>query len=351
MKKVALIMINYKYYAKRFLKESYESLMRVNYPKKYFKLYVVDNVSTKETRELCRKLAPEAKIIPSEGNGWGHANNLGAKEAIKNGFSDYIFFLNMDTEFDPEFINEALKAYQSDPKIGLVQSKLLLHPPVKGEYMLNSEGNNMTFLGFGYCAGDGKKDLVSDEVKDITYASGASICISKETWEEIGECDESYFMYHDDAEISFKVKIIGKRVVLAPKSIVYHKHEFGRSIMQIFYMERNRIRFLLEFLKIRTLILIFPAFVAMEIGMLPYALLNKWMLTKIKVYGWFLNPKNFALILKNRKKIQSLRKIKDKKMLKGVVGTINFQQLDNPILKYIANPIFNLYWKMIKKII
>lgn len=348
--KVALIMINYKHYADRFLRESYNSLMQVNYPRDNFQLYIVDNVTSVETRKLCQDLAPTAKIVPSDGNGWGHANNIGAKIAIEDGF-DYIFFLNMDTEFDKEFVNEAVKAYESDDGIGIVQSKLLLHPQVNGEYKLNSKGNSMTFLGFGYCAGDGKIDEVEDKILNITYSSGAAILISKKNWEKIGSCDESYFMYHDDAEIGFKVKICGLRIVLAPRSVVYHKHEFGRSIMQINFMERNRIRFLLEFLKIPTLILIFPAFVIMEIGMFPYAVINKWALTKLKVYAWFFNPKNITLVLSNRKKVQSLRKIGDKELLKGVVGVIDFQQINNPVLKYIANPILNLYWTLVRRLI
>jgi GT2 family glycosyltransferase len=349
-KKVGLIMINYKKYAERFLRESYNSLMQVNYPHDSFCLYIVDNLSSSETLSLCKKLAPEAKVIPSKGNGWGHANNVGARQAIQDG-CDYLFFLNMDTEFDSEFIQEAITVYESDKNIGLVQSKLLLHPPVDGEYMLNSAGNSMTFLGFGYCAGDGKKDNVENKVSDITYASGAGVLISRENWEKIGECDESYFMYHDDAEISFKIKLLGKRVVLAPKSIVYHKHEFGRSIMQVTFMERNRIRFLLEFLKLPTLILIFPAFLLMELGMFPYVVLNKWTKAKLKVYFWFLVPKNFHLVLKKRKEIQKLRKISDKKLMKGMTGVIDFQQIENPVLKYIANPFFAFYWWIIKKVI
>jgi hypothetical protein len=116
-------------------------------------------------------------------------------------------------------------------------------------------------------------------------------------------------------------------------------------------MERNRMRFLLEFFKIRTLILIFPAFIFMEIGMFPYAVLNKWALTKLKVYLWFFNPKNIVQVIKKRKEVQKLRKISDKELIEGMVGVIDFQQINNPVLKYIANPIFNLYWNIVKKII
>lgn len=346
-KKVAIIMINYKYYAERFLKESYESLLKVNYPEADWQLYVADNVTSPETAALCKELAPKAKVIPSDGNGWGHANNYCARQALKDGFGDYIFLVNMDTEFDPEFINEAIKVYESDPAIGAVQSKLLLHPPVDGEYMLNSKGNSLTFLGFGYCAGDGKKDDTTDEVVDVTYGAGAGLLIAGKLFEEVGMCDESYFMYHDDTEISLKLKIMGKRVVLAPRSVIYHKHEFGRSIMQINFMERNRFRILLEFYKWRTLALIFPAWLFMEIGMMPYALVNHWIGTKFKVYAWFLNPKNMAMVMNKRAQVQKMRQVGDKQLLKGVTAKVDFQQVDNPLLKYVANPIFTAYWAII----
>jgi len=308
-------------------------------------------VTSPETVKLCQELAPRAKVLPSNGNGWGHANNLAARQAIQDGFEDYIFFVNMDTEFDPEFINEAIKVHESDPQIGLVQSKLLLHPPVNGEYFINSLGNSMTFLGFGYCAGDGKQDDNDDTVRDITYGSGAGISITRENWEKIGDCDESYFMYHDDAEISFKVKLIGLRVVVAPKSIIYHKHEFGRSIMQVTFMERNRMRFLLEFFKWPTLLLIFPAFLIMEIGMFPYVVINKWTKAKFKTYAWFFKPENIKSLIKKRRKVQAMRQISDQQLLQGFTGVIEFQQISNPILDKIANPIFNFYWQIIKKII
>jgi len=351
MPKVAIIMINYKTYADRFLKDSYESLVKINYPKDSFRIYVVDNVTSPETRTRIKELAPEATVVPSDGNGWGHANNVGAKKAIKEGFDDYFYFVNMDTKFDPECLNESLKAAQSDPKIGIVQSKLLLHPPINGEYMLNSKGNSLTFLGFGYCAGDGKKDDAGSEVTDIVTAAGAGILVPKKVFLEAGLCDESYFMYHDDIELSFKIKLLGYRVVLAPKSVVYHKHEFGRSVRQIYSMERNRFRFMLEFYKWPTLVLIFPAFVFMELGMLPYSLINNWFLTKLKAYGYFLSPKGLSQVFAKRKEIQKMRKISDRQMLRGIVGIIDFQQIENPVLKYIANPIFNLYWKLASRLI
>lgn len=344
-------MINYKNYAERFLKESYESLLKLNYPKENYRIYVVDNVTSKETQQRIKELAPKAEVVPSVGNGWGHANNIGAAKAIEEGYDDYFYIVNMDTIFDPNCLAEAVKIMESDGKIGIVQSKLLLHPPVNGQYMLNSKGNTITYLGFSYCAGDGKPDNTNEKVTDIVSAAGAGLLISKDIFLKVGKCDESYFMYHDDVELSQKVKLLGYRLVLAPRSIIYHKHEFGRAIMQIYYMERNRFRFLLEFLKLPTLLVIFPAWLIMELGMIPYEIANKWFLTKLKVYAYFLSPKNLKLVIKKREFVQNLRKISDNNLTRGVAGIVDFQQIENPILKYVANPIFNSYWQIVKRII
>jgi len=349
-KKVAIILINYKTYANLFLQESYNSLLNLNYSKENYRIYIVDNCSTEESRQTIKKIAPTAKIIASNGNGWGHGNNTGAQEAIKDGFDDFFFFVNMDTVFDKNFLIEAIKVANNN-EVGIVQSKILLYKKENGKHMLNSKGNKITYLGFSYSAGDGKEDDTSDKKIEINTASGVGLLISKNIFLKINKCDEDYFMYQDDVELSFKVKLLGLKLLLAPKSIIYHKHEFERSIKMIYYIERNRIRFLLEFYKIKTLILIFPAFIFMEIGMMPYVILNKWFLTKIKVYLFFLNPLNILKIIKKRSFIQKLRTIDDKKMMNNMVGIIEFQQIDNFVLKYIANPIFKLYWKIIKKII
>ncbi len=350
-KKVAIILINYKDYADRFLSDSYNSLVNLKYPKENYCIYIVDNCSSEKSRNSIIKIAPGAKLIPSKGNGWGHGNNVGVKMAIKDNFSDFFFFVNMDTVFDKNFLIEAVKVANNDNKIGIVQSKILLHQKKSKNQMLNSKGNNITYLGFSYCSGDGKKDDVSNIPQKIKTASGAGLLISKEAYLKVNGCDESYFMYQDDVELSFKVKMFGFKIFLAPKSVIYHKHKFEKSISMMYYMERNRIKFLLEFYKLRTLFLIFPAFIFMEVGMMPYVILNKWLLTKIKVYIFFLNPYNLSKIIKKRKFVQKNRVITDRKIVSDMVGIIDFQQIDNFVLRYIANPVFDFYFKIINKII
>ena len=119
----------------------------------------------------------------------------------------------------------------------------------------------------------------------------------------------------------------------------------------LYYMERNRYLAMLHYYRWPTLILVFPAVLLMEIGMIVYSVPGNWFKTKMRASAYFLNPKNWVKIIKKRKKVSKIRKIKDREALESFEGRVLFQELNNPILRYVANPCFNFYWSVIKKII
>lgn len=349
--KVGIVLINYRDYADRFLVECRDSLRLQNYPSSQFTVYIVDNVTNKETQERLHILYPEAFVVPTEGNGWGHGNNLGAETAFADGCGAVVF-ANMDTIFEVSWLSELVKVGERDD-VGIAQSLVVLHPPKEGKDYLNSTGNVVHFLGFGYCENYGVavEQFKQEEISDIGYASGVALYIRKEVFQKVGGCDEQYFMYHDDLELSLKVKSVGLRVVLAPKSIVRHKYEFNRSVKQLYYIERNRYITLLTFYKIPTLLLSAPAFLFMEMGMWAYAIKSGWFKIKFSIFVYFCRVSSWKKILDARKKIQTKRIISDGELLRCAKGRIEFQKIENPVLKYVANPILNAYWTVAKKLI
>lgn len=362
MKKVGIILIGYKDYVNRFLNDCRDSLRKQNYPKELYQVYIVDNLSINNC-EYVKNNYPEAKcIFRSDGN-YAAANNLGIKMAREDG-CEYFVIVNMDTVLDLNWLPELVKAIESDSKIGIVQSKMLLYPKTEEEKnnpKVNSLGNIMHFLGFGFTSHYNEPDrphpdpLLSKEREEYPeikgYASGCSFIIKKEVIDKIGDYNEDYYMYHDDIEMSWRAKLAGYKIVLAPKSVMYHKYEFSRSVRMLYYMERNRYIAMLTFYRIPTLILIAPAIVAMEAGMWLYSIINGWFMTKVKVYGYFLKPSSWIKIFKTRKEIKKIRQKKDREIIKNFSGRVLFQEVENPILKYIANPIFNAYWKVALKVI
>ena len=184
--KIGIILINYKDYAKRFLEDCRDSMRLLDYPREKFVVYIVDNATSPETQQYLHDTWPEAVVIPNEKNsGWGGGNNIGIARAFVDECQDVVLS-NMDVIVEKEWLKELVKGAYSDvapspqpspvgrggleksplllgegqgegKSIGIVQSKLLLHPVgPDGVQRINSLGNQIHFLGFGYCQGYGE---------------------------------------------------------------------------------------------------------------------------------------------------------------------------------------------------
>jgi len=353
--RVAVILINYKDYAKRYLEECALSLEKQSYPRDSFKVFIVDNATSVETAEYLKKIVPEAEIIPNPKNdGFAEGNNIAMRKALDLNY-EYVVLFNMDTIADSRWLEELVDAAEENKRAGAVQSLILLHPE---KDKVNSLGNQMHFLGFGFCQGYGEKisnfnsRLGRGQIPNsFFYASGASVLYPAEVLKKVGLFDPEFFMYHEDTDLSWRIRQAGYGVLLAEESIMYHKYQFSRSILQFYYMERNRMIMMFENYRLGTLFLILPAFLAMETGQLGYALSRGLFWTKLRVYGYFLRPNNWAMMIKNKREKAKLRRVGDRDLAKLIVGRLEFQEIANPILRYIVNPVFNVYWKIVKNLI
>jgi len=350
MPKVAVILINYKDYAKKYLPECIESLRKQNYPKEDFKIFIVDNATSRETEEYLKNTASEAEIIPNEKNdGFAEGNNIVMRRLMNSDFK-YIVLFNMDTVAEPSWLLELVKKAEENFTAGAIQSLILLHPETK---KINSTGNLFHFLGFGFCRGYGEEaiNFKPENLQPFFYVSGASALFPVKVLKEVGLFDPLFFMYHEDTDLSWRIRQAGYDLVLADKSIMYHKYQFSRSVLQFYYMERNRMIMLFENFRLGTLLLILLPFLVMEVGLFGYALLKGLAKGKIKVYGYFLNYKNWIRMIKNKKEKMKLRKVSDREIAKLIVGKVEFQEIANPVLNYLVNPVFYFYWKVVRNFI
>jgi len=344
-KKVLILILNYN--GADYVRDCFSSLEDIKYPRENYQILVVDNNSTDNSIELIKNNWPEIKIIKNQKNiGFAAGNNIGMQYGIDNNF-DYIYLLNQDTAVEPDFLQKAIEVGEYNEKIGAVQSKLLLF---KAKSKINSIGNELHFLGFGFAGGYQMSDYEINS-KEITYSSGACFLLKTKVLKEVGLFQEEFFAYHEDTDLSWRIWLAGYKLMLAPNSVVYHKYEFSRSIKKFYYMERNRYLIILQNYKLATILLISPACISMSLAMFFYSFIAGWYKENLRVYFYFLKPSTWSKIKKARKKIQSSRKVSDKFFTRKLVGKIEFQDVQNPLLKYIANPIFNLYWQLVRKII
>jgi GT2 family glycosyltransferase len=358
-KKIAIILLNYKDYAEKYLNDCINSLRKQDYAGG-IRIFIVDNETSEKSYNYLKQNAPEAEIIRNEKNdGFAKGNNDAIKIALAGGF-DYIVLFNLDTVIEKNCVSEMVKAAelttQSQPcqgsrnEVGAVQARLMLWPEKE---KVNSIGNAIHFLGFGYCEGNGEKYYNNPSRppcqggSEICYPSGAAVLFRAAALKKIGLFDEEFWMYNEDEDIGWRFWLAGYKCVLAPNAVACHKYEFSRSVKKFYWLERNRLLCIFKNYKLRTLILILPALLIMEIGLFIFSLKSGWFREKIRVYKYFFSPASWRYILKTRKEAQALRKAKDRDIIKMFSGKIMYQEINSGPLAF-ANIIFNIYWKIIR---
>ncbi len=326
-------------------------------------LIVVDNDSKDSTLKIIAEKIPEAIIIKNNSNtGFAVGSNQGIRYALDHG-AEYIMLANQDLVFKKDWLEPLKNTLDTNTRIAAVQPLVMLYPDKE---KINSCGNVLHYLGFGYTRGYLKKMVpgtisggyTCKNEEEIGAFSGSAVLLRASVLREVGLLDESYFMYHEDADLGWRFRLAGYTCVICTDSVVYHHYEFSRSILKFYYMERNRYLMMLKNYSLHTLLLLAPFFFFWEAGMIFYSLFGFLFMKKtigfpekIKGYAYFWSLKNWKALLKERQKVQTMRKIPDREIIKLSTPVIEFQDLESPIITYIANPLSRAYWFVIKKFI
>lgn len=342
---IAIVIVGYN--SRQDIDDCLSSVLASNYPADRLRVILIDNQSTDDTAGLVRTKYPTVELVVNQvNNGFAGGNNQGYLLAQKYQ-PDYLVLLNPDTVVTPVWL-EQLVATAQQTGAAIVQPKIMLDAD---RQRINSLGNALHFLGFGYCNHYREVDQnFSSEIFPVPYPSGAACLIDMKFLERVGLFDEKLFMYHEDVDLGWRSNLAGGKVIVDPQAIIYHRYNFGKGKAKIYYMERNRLILMLENYRLATLMLIAPAFLIMEVGIFFYALKNGWWREKLRSYFWIIA--NLGLIIERRLDVQfKLRKISDREMLKLMTGVIKFQELDNPILIKVVNPIMEVYLKFLRLIV
>jgi GT2 family glycosyltransferase len=312
---------------------------------------VVDNASTSESASYLASEWPEIDILPRVDGNYTAANNLGAKKAFTDG-AEMVVISNMDVFYDKDWLKNLVKAALNN-KEAIFQSKILLYPEDKdfAKAKINSLGNKIHYLGFGFTTAYGEEDSLNSDMEISGYPSGTSFIIGKDVFEKLEGYDEDLYMYHDDLDIGWKAHLMGVKMYLVNDSKIYHKYEFSRSIRMLYYMERNRFLVVFTYYHYFTLLAIFPFLFFHDILMWLYAFTNGWGLIKLKASFYLINPLNILKVYKKRKHWQKKRLVKDSEIIDGISGKLLFSEVGNSFLDRIANPIMDLCWQIIKIVV
>lgn len=320
---VSILMINFN--GKVDLAKCLPSLFNTKYAG--FEVIILDNGSSDGSAEMLREFSNfgnRIKTIFSLKNlGFAEANNI----AYKTAEGDFIVALNCDTIVSPLWLEELVKTITEDQETGIVQSKLL---SLKNPQLIDSAGDLVHPSGCSIPRGMGEKDRGQyDQEPEIFSARGAAIITRRSIIEQIGFFDPDYFMYYEDVDFSWRVRLAGYKVKLAPKSIVYHRgfdsyDETYKTKMHCTYENRyvtliknyefrNLLRHMPQ-LVIITFLKIFSFFTIPEVGASAPLSFRLDVVTSL-LEAPFHVIKNFRAIWMKRLQVQLRRKIPDKVLM------------------------------------
>ncbi|MBS7622427.1 glycosyltransferase family 2 protein [Candidatus Bathyarchaeota archaeon] len=230
-----------------------------------FEVIVVDDASTDDSIRYVRehyKNFSRLKIAENSQNlGYAESNNIGAR--IAGG--DYVFLLNNDTEVTPTSVSRLVEVMESDPSIGVCQSKLL---NMEDRNRVDSIGGFLDYLGNSVNRQPwGAKDR--EAMAPIFFAKGAALMIRRDLTKEIGLFDEKFRAYYEDVDLCWRVWLRGYRVIVVPGSVVYHAESSVLRRMPAFssyHMSKNRLATLIRNYGRGNLLKYVPLAVALTLG-------------------------------------------------------------------------------------
>ena len=358
--KVAIIYLSF--HSEPYLNDVIFALRRMTYPKDKVEFVVVDNLhpeygsSVKFLEENLLPISgseiPHVTILPQKTNlGFPGGNNAGIKWALENGF-DYCLLHNNDGFLSADALEKMVETFEADKSIGTAQAMVLLHPETD---LINTSGNSFQYLGYGFC-GSFRRKYDKNEFKpvfDPAYVSGAAMLMRSDLLRQYGMMDEDYFLYHEDIEYSFRLKIHGYRTVTIRDAIFFHKYNFSRSKSKFYYIERNRYGLMYSYLRWPTLILFAPMAFVLDCGLLLFAAKSGWFREKIDAWKYWLKCENRAKWQLKRKAIQKTRKLSDREFTRAFVGSIKYEDKNfkSVLLTYFGNPLMSIYWFIIRNLI
>jgi GT2 family glycosyltransferase len=302
---------------------------------------VVDNGAEGDEIERAR-VGASVQVVDAGGNvGFATGCNLGASRAG----GDVLVFLNPDTTIAPGAMT-TLAAVLEDRSIGVAMPRLrLLEQPE----VLNSTGCVIHISGLAWSSGYGEPVGSVTERREIPYANGSALAIRTELFREVGGFTDEYFIYHEDLELCWRVRMRGRSVVLAPDADVFHDYDYARHGEKNYFMERNRLIFVASAFSARTIAVLVPVFVATELAVWVLAWREGWGQEKAAGWRWCLSHARW--VREQRRRLQRLRRVPDSQLAGQLQATIDPAMIPVPTLVRAANPVLRAYWAVARRLL
>ena len=193
-------------------------------------IYVVDNNSVDGSLKMLAEKFPEVKVIANKDNvGFSRANN----QAIRISTGEYVLLLNPDTVVEDDTFTKTIEFMDSHPDAGGLGVKMV---DGKGRFLPESKRGLPTpatafykMFGLTKLFPHSKRfahyymgHLDNDEINEVEILAGAFMLMRRATLDKCGLLDETFFMYGEDIDLSYRITLAGYKNYYYPKTRIIH---------------------------------------------------------------------------------------------------------------------------------
>jgi len=202
------------------LPKAIDSILAQTY--KNFKLIIVDNGSTDDSRKVIEKYKKQdariSAIYRDKNYGYTGGVNPGFEQAIAE-HADYAAPFNNDAVADKNWLKHLADFLDTHADYGIAACNLL---HIDGN-TYDSSGDQYSVWGLPYPRDRDLPVRNNDQPGDIFGASGGASLYRVSMLKQIGLFDQDFFAYYEDIDLSFRAQLAGWKVRYVPASKVFHE--------------------------------------------------------------------------------------------------------------------------------
>jgi GT2 family glycosyltransferase len=302
-------------------------------------LIVADNKPGDGSAEVVRGLAPAARIVTTGANsGFAGGCNAGAAEAS----GDLLVILNPDAAPLPGF-GESIRRPWVEGRGWAAWQALVADGSGEG---INSAGNPIHFTGIVWAGGHGRPLAEAPPAGEVAAASGACLAIPLTSWRRAGGFPAEFFMYHEDVDLSVRLRAAGGVIGIEPAAVVAHDYEFSANTDKWRWLERNRLAFLVRTYPGALLLLLAPALLATELALLAVATAGGWGGQKLRANLEFLRW--LPRLLRERRAVQAQRTISAGEFAAWLTPDLDSDLISPLVRSWAARALLRGYWRLVR---
>lgn len=203
-------------------------------------ILLVDNASTDGAPEAAMREVPGVTLVPAGANlGFAAGVNLGARQAG----GEWLALVNPDAFAAPDWLERLLAGAARNPGVECFGCRQAM---ADAPGRLDGLGDVMSLPGIPYRGGYGLPDPGPVAEGECFSACGGAMLIRRALFEALGGFDEDLFMYCEDVDLGYRIRLSGGACVVIPDAVVAHVGSASTggagSDFASFHGARNRIR-------------------------------------------------------------------------------------------------------------